>query len=725
MTPSATKEGKEKSFVRRLFAITLRKKIVLYGMLLLLLPNIAYLYFSSTEDYLLAGQRQALSHSANTIATMLHERPMLFIGHDNDFLSLQDEQPLQISQSNTPIQLDGSFTDWQAPDLKWQEYSGDALLEQSVLYQASSLSFTHALSRHEDAIYVAFDVVDDVVVFRPSNSPSIDKNDFLLLVLSNDEGQLFRYMVAPIESGWVNAYLLQDNQLAYLPASLETRIQGHWRLTDTGYAIELRFNQNMFNQKLAFAIGDVDDTQSRDLNYLIGTNRPKNVDSLRPVINVLPELEKALTSLDYADSRIWILDRQKRVLAVQGNLNDDVSLPLQASRKAWLEILHHYFLPLYKFVFAELRIQFDDEWKDSFSIDSPVVDLALTGINGVVTRPTSNQKTQVLVAAQPILVEDEVIAVVLAEQSTIKTQRIVREAFEYQITITLLCLFIGAVLLLVFADRIAKRIKVLRNETESAIDSSGKIIKAIVPSKRSDEIGDLSRSFHQVLKKLTQYNHYLQNMASRLSHELRTPVAIVNSSLDNLELGSDNQLVYIKRARDGIDRLSKILQSMSEATRLEEIIKNNVVEQFTLNSLLSSCVDGYKMTHENYEFSLELDTNEHEATGSADLFVQMLDKIVANAVEFSTPNGIVRIRLFSKQSKTCVSVTNYGPLLPENMRGELLDSMVSVRENTANSSSHLGLGLYIAKIIAEYHGGLLEIDNLPDHSGVIALVTFN
>ncbi|MEM0912888.1 MAG: hypothetical protein AAGJ37_18075, partial [Pseudomonadota bacterium] len=370
--------------------MTLRKKILLFGLLLLLFPNIAYLYFSSTQDYLLAGQRQSLLHSANTIATMLHERPMLFVDKDSGFLTLQNKRPLQIAKIDRPIQLDGNFSDWQGDNVQWQRFAGDALLEQSMVYNQASLTFEHALSERGDAIYAAFKVTDDTVVFRPTNSVSIDKNDFLLLVLSNAEGELFRYMVAPVEQGWVNAYLLQDNQIAYLPAALETRIQGQWRLTENGYAIELRFDKDMFNQKLAFAIGDIDDVESRELNFLIGTSRPENVDNLQSVVNASPELVDALESLDYADSRIWIIDRAKRVLTVQGNLNEDTSMPLQAKREAWLELLHQFFIPLYRLFFSDISLEFDDEWKDAFVIESPIVELALSGINGVITRPTSN-----------------------------------------------------------------------------------------------------------------------------------------------------------------------------------------------------------------------------------------------------------------------------------------------------------------------------------------------
>ena len=71
-------------------------------------------------------------------------------------------------------------------------------------------------------------------------------------------------------------------------------------------------------------------------------------------------------------------------------------------------------------------------------------------------------------------------------------------------------------------------------------------------SDAGDEIGDLSRSFSSVLSRLAQYASYQQNMASRLSHELRTPVAVVRSSLDNLRASSAaRRRARVHRARAG------------------------------------------------------------------------------------------------------------------------------------------------------------------------------
>ena len=70
-----------------------------------------------------------------------------------------------------------------------------------------------------------------------------------------------------------------------------------------------------------------------------------------------------------------------------------------------------------------------------------------------------------------------------------------------------------------------------------------------------------------------------------------------------------------------------------------------------------------------------------------------------------------------------VSVQNQGPPLPDEMRGTLFESMVSVR-NERGAGPHLGLGLCVARLIAEFHGGSVRADNLPAGDGVIVSATF-
>ena len=254
---------------------------------------------------------------------------------------------------------------------------------------------------------------------------------------------------------------------------------------------------------------------------------------------------------------------------------------------------------------------------------------------------------------------------------------------------------------------------------------------ALSASSRSrrmrDEIGDLSRSFSAMLGKLSQHHAYLESMASRLSHELRTPIAVVRSSLENLKLAPADAQVYIGRAEEGLKRLGTILTRMSEATRLEQGLASVEREPFDLASVISGCVEGYRLAYPGRAFELVLPREGAARTsGSPDLAAQLLDKLVANAVDFSRDGEPVRVSLALATGAAELEVVNQGPPLPEAMRGKLFDSMVSLRAGRDGKSGepHLGLGLYVARLIAEFHGGTIRAENLPSGTGVAVTATF-
>jgi signal transduction histidine kinase len=244
--------------------------------------------------------------------------------------------------------------------------------------------------------------------------------------------------------------------------------------------------------------------------------------------------------------------------------------------------------------------------------------------------------------------------------------------------------------------------------------------KLIAGSKARDELGDLSRSFSTALERLAQYNAYLEKLGGRLSHELRTPITVVRSSLENLRMAPlpEEARIYTERAADGLARLDTILTRMSEATRLESLVRQPERERFDAREVLRGCVSGYASVFPGIRFALALPNTPVMLRGAPDLYAQMLDKLAANAADFSSPHEPVRIRLDEKGTLT---VSNSGPLLPAEMTERLFESMVSVRAN-GGREPHLGLGLYMVRLIAEFHGGQARAANREDGSGVVVRV---
>jgi signal transduction histidine kinase len=275
-----------------------------------------------------------------------------------------------------------------------------------------------------------------------------------------------------------------------------------------------------------------------------------------------------------------------------------------------------------------------------------------------------------------------------------------------------------------FASRISSRIRGLRNQAEAIIDDTGRVQNTIVPSGNSDEIGDLSRSFSSIVERLKQYTNYLENMSSRLSHELRTPVTVVRSSIENLGLTENNEesAVYIERAEEGINRLNLFLTNMSEATRLEQMLQTSEKEKIDLVEVITGCVEGYKLAYPESNFELDTLNYTIHVDGVPEYIAQLLDKLVANAVEFSYPDQPITVYCRALRDHAVIKVFNAGPFLPDEMKDRLFDSMISVRPQEKQRQPHLGMGLHIARLISDFHGGQIRAENRQDRNGVTVTV---
>ena len=107
--------------------------------------------------------------------------------------------------------------------------------------------------------------------------------------------------------------------------------------------------------------------------------------------------------------------------------------------------------------------------------------------------------------------------------------------------------------------------------------------------------------------------------------------------------------------------------------------------------------------------------------GAPELIAQALDKLVDNARSFAPDNGWIEIALDALDGGAEIRVANSGPPLPATMQDRLFDSLVSMRDSTARAGGetpHLGLGLYVVRLVAELHRGSAAARNLAEGRGV-------
>jgi two-component system sensor histidine kinase ChvG len=421
------------------------------------------------------------------------------------------------------------------------------------------------------------------------------------------------------------------------------------------------------------------------------------------------EIDAILRGLQRASSRIWVVDRRYQVIAAAGSLRRATDV---ASEAPWWQSLIGWLIPRPTEDFAE------GQPEDVLATGADVA-AALQGTPATRTRHTRDGRAVVMSAAHPIWNGDEVAGAVVTEETTNSVMSVKSAALERLLLWTRAAFAGAAVLLMAFATRLSVRIRRLRDEAESAIDARGRITRLAAGSEAADEIGDLSRSFSAVLERLAEHHAYLEAMAGRLSHELRTPIAVVRSSLENLKLGvGDDASRYIERAEQGLARLGRILERMTEASRLEQSLQSVERSRYDLAAVVRGCVEGYRIAYPQAAFALELPAGRLEVDGAPDLAAQLLDKLVENAVDFSRGAAAVRVALEQAGGAAVLTVSNKGPLLPDKMRTRLFESMISVRDAPGTATPHLGLGLYVARLIAEFHGGSIAATNLAGGDGV-------
>ena len=425
------------------------------------------------------------------------------------------------------------------------------------------------------------------------------------------------------------------------------------------------------------------------------------------------EVERLLQIMGRRSARFMVIDTRSRVLGLSGSLprRSPASAPAIGS---WLK-------PLASLVVPAPRVPMGEMSKPQQS----QVDRALIGVVSTAWRGIPGDPDRAIVsAAQPIFYRDDIVGAVVVEETTDSILLLKQTALEKLLVVTLLVPAVALVILLLFATRLAARVGRLHRQAEAAIDPQGRILGGITPSEARDEIGDLSRTMAGLLERLRGYNAYLEAMAGRLSHELRTPVAVVRSSLDNLKaqaLPAETR-VYVERAGDGVERLSRLIARLSEGTRLERMLESGERERFDLAAVVAGCVEGYRAAYPGRRFELSPPTAPVWIDGIPDAFAQLLDKLVENACDFASPGSPIRVSLTARGRRAMLAVENEGPPLPREKVAQLFDSMVTLRGPGAATESgqgvHLGLGLFIVRLVAEFHGGRVRAMNLADDKGV-------
>jgi len=665
--------------------MNLKRQLLLVSLLTLVLPWAGYQFIQETESALRTGQQQMLASTARYIGDSLATHPEEFPRGPRGDETLSDQ--IYLHPLNSRPEIDGYLDDWS--------------IERSSLriLRGTDGPIQFVVGVVDEAAYLYAEVRDDNVVFaRPgSRTPDSGPTFFDAVTLINTSPLYLNETIVFSAEAPGPVVAVVRNDYGIKP---DLSIIATWRDVPGGYQIEARIPVSKLGTNLGVIVyNTASELQSPARSATFTSRKPA------AFVTVSPDLGRITDGLAQPGMRLTVTDTSGWRIAASGDLStataEDASV-----RSIWLRVLYDALVE--SGAAAELA-----EPDPSGREQRDYISQALAGEKSAGWFRSGESGRAVVAVAQPVIADGELIGAFVLQQGTDAILSLRNQGLVRLMNVTLIATLLVAATLLGYATWLSRRIRRLSVAAEEALDSDK--LRSSLPSALSgDEVGDLSRSFSHVLRQLADYNDYLRTLASKLSHELRTPLAIVTSSLENLEHEPLNEASadYAARARSGADRLRRILTAMSEASRVEELMSHAEPEAFDLRTVLASTVVAYRDVYPLRTFEFDSALESAATQGSPELIIQMLDKLVDNAVGFSGEGDSIEIGLTKEHDALLLNVSNPGPPLPERMRHQMFDSMVSMRPGENNK--HLGLGLYIAKLIAEGHGGKIDAENTDD-----------
>jgi two-component system sensor histidine kinase ChvG len=674
--------------------VSIRLQLLIVALSTLVLPWAGCQYARELETALRDSQENSLLASAGTIANALSAQPQRVFPDPDDGLAFAAGRDLYVFPLRSQPLLDGYRDDWGIA-------ANPAPLPTSTGYGARLQA-----GATERYLYLFIEVDDPHWIAEPSDlHPERDHFNRVNLTLQRPDGTRETYFFGTLAPGLIAAQRIVSADQGQPRAVEQPRIQAYWLQTSAGYHLEARIPLSFVGARLWVEAEDGRGTRKAGIN---ADDAPLG----GRLFFTVTGLDDLLGTFIRDGTRATVVDANALKLGTAGAVS--ASVPgAEADAETWYRRM--------------MRVD-----TSSFPLQSSAPDrlsgnsitAALAGRPDAQWVRGAGSQELLLTAAAPLVIGGRVRGAVYLEQAGDQLLALRDRAVARLFNLSFLATAAAVVVMFGFATWISLRIGRLGNAADSAVSRNGEIRLDMPESAAADEIGALSRAFERLLRRLAEHTQYLRTLGGKLSHELRTPLTIVRSSLDNLESATlrEEQRRYIERAREGTQRLQSILSALGAAARVEESIKQSERVNFALRDLLSSAVAAYRDSFLQAHFALETPADPCFIRGAPDLIAQLLDKLIENAVDFCPSTGTITVRLERGHGTYLLHVINDGPPIPPALHGRLFESLFEQRQGREDKP-HFGLGLYVVRLIAEFHGGTAVADNRSDGGGAVFTVT--
>lgn len=237
------------------------------------------------------------------------------------------------------------------------------------------------------------------------------------------------------------------------------------------------------------------------------------------------------------------------------------------------------------------------------------------------------------------------------------------------------------------------------------------------------EFRQLSVSVNLMLDRLSESFATQRQFSGNAAHELRTPLAIMQTKLElfaaehkNME-GDTAELV--RSQAEQLDRLSKLVHTLLEMSNLSSAPRSDRIE---LAPLVDEIITDLAPLASQNDITMEQDCDNVVITGSDALIYRLVFNLIENAVKYNRQGGSVSVSVHKENNNAIICVSDTGCGIPEECRESIFQPFFRVDKSRSRQMGGVGLGLALVHEIAVLHGGSVRAEP-GNKSGTVFIVT--
>jgi signal transduction histidine kinase len=278
---------------------------------------------------------------------------------------------------------------------------------------------------------------------------------------------------------------------------------------------------------------------------------------------------------------------------------------------------------------------------------------------------------------------------------------------------------LASILTFLFAIRSSTRISKKFLNPIYAIKENAKLIEQGKYKSLNDintntfELNELSVSVKELAERLNYQEHLRKRMTTDIAHELRTPLAAIQSHIEAFMDGvwepNDERLSVI---HGEIIRLTKLINELSELSIVEDDEINLKLSTVNLSDILYDIIDSYEpmFLEKNIRINKKIQ-NDINMMGDMDYLKRIFVNILSNAIKYTNENGSVSIFLEKIKDKVRITVKDTGIGIPKEDLKYIFERFYRSDLSRNRQTGGTGIGLTITKALVEAHKGTIKIDS--------------